>query len=206
MSDLYQNFEDLRHHNILGTDYQIRYQKKQSGVLFKAIHGGGIEPGTSELAELSAGVDDSYYCFEGIRSTGNSELHITSIHFDEPTAIEVVSQSLYTVSYHGYAGGQVKNTIVGGLDDKLALEVTTELKLAGFNADQSGRTMQIGGRNPANIVNKNHRGKGVQLEISFEQRKVLFDNFSGPQRRQTVNRTFYEYIEAIKKALNQVKI
>jgi phage replication-related protein YjqB (UPF0714/DUF867 family) len=49
-----------------------------------APHGGGIEPGTSELATAIAGDDFSLYLFEGLKSAGNGELHITSTNFDEP--------------------------------------------------------------------------------------------------------------------------
>src|SRR5215207_4035760 len=56
-----------------------------------APHGGGIEPGTSELclavagyhpATLDAtppgGVTFDYWMFEGLRRTGNGDLHVTS--------------------------------------------------------------------------------------------------------------------------------
>ncbi|MCM4084720.1 poly-gamma-glutamate hydrolase family protein [Paractinoplanes hotanensis] len=58
-----------------------------------ALHGGGIEPGTSELFLAIAGYHPAggatggpvhdYWMFEGIRSSGNAALHITSASCDD---------------------------------------------------------------------------------------------------------------------------
>ncbi|MCM2676602.1 poly-gamma-glutamate hydrolase family protein [Alkalicoccobacillus plakortidis] len=203
MNDLYQNIEELKRDNEIGRDYQIRYQTKQSTILFKAIHGGGIEPGTSELAEYSAADRDSFYCFEGIRSSGNANLHITSVHFDEPQCLDLVAASSYTISYHGYSGGSEMNTIVGGLDYKLRAAIAEELLAAGFQAEEAIAAHQIGGSHPENIVNKNQRGKGVQLEISYQQRLLLFERFTAPGRRETKNELFSKYVAAVLRAVDR---
>ena len=55
-----------------------------SRVAVAAPHGGGIEPGTSEVALAIAGADLSYYLFEGRKAEGNGDLHVTSTNFDDP--------------------------------------------------------------------------------------------------------------------------
>jgi phage replication-related protein YjqB (UPF0714/DUF867 family) len=44
-----------------------------------APHGGGIEPGTSELAEAVAGEGLSFYAFEGLKRSGNAVLHVGTL-------------------------------------------------------------------------------------------------------------------------------
>jgi phage replication-related protein YjqB (UPF0714/DUF867 family) len=66
-----------------------------------APHGGGIEPGTSELADAIAGSDLSFYTFEGLKSSGNTDLHITSTRFDEPMCLTLLASSSVVVTLHG---------------------------------------------------------------------------------------------------------
>jgi poly-gamma-glutamate hydrolase-like protein len=58
-----------------------------------APHGGGIEPGTSELADAIAASDLSFYTFEGLKPSGNTDLHITSTRFDEPMCLTLLASS-----------------------------------------------------------------------------------------------------------------
>ena len=80
-----------------------------------APHGGGIEPGTSELclavagyhpASLpqipAAGVTYDYWMFEGLRDSGNPELHVTSTGCDDGVAVSLCAGSLNAVALHGF--------------------------------------------------------------------------------------------------------
>ena len=78
MSDKYPDFETLSQHEISGVDYRILVRRATTGFSIVAIHGGGIEPGTSELADAVAGLEFSFYAFEGLKGSGNADLHITS--------------------------------------------------------------------------------------------------------------------------------
>lgn len=95
--DKYANFEELKQNE----DPSVyRIATKQAGK-DNADHGHsrhGIEPGTSEIAnELSRKY--SMYLFEGLKLSGNSSLHITSTHFDEPAALEMKRRaSVYFVA------------------------------------------------------------------------------------------------------------
>ena len=57
-----------------------------------APHGGGIEPGTTEIAEAVAGHEHTFYSFSGVKARGNSVLHITSSRFDEPEGIAIAKE------------------------------------------------------------------------------------------------------------------
>lgn len=201
-NDKYENFKELSQNERQDEDYRINIEKGSPDVVLLAIHGGGIEPGTTELAEqLASAGEYSFYSFQGIKATNNTDLHITSTNFDEPEALDLVSNSFYAVSFHGYGDKEEEHTYIGGLDETLSQSIEKELKNAGFSVSEAPEN--INGKEKENIVNKSKQQKGVQLEISTAQRKAFFENgdLSAANRK---NRTeaFYNYIEAIQKALS----
>jgi phage replication-related protein YjqB (UPF0714/DUF867 family) len=203
--DLYWDFEALKAANVYGTDYHVLAGVKNPKVIYTAIHGGGIETGTTELAIFSAGTKDSYYCFEGFKPSGNSVLHVTSTHFDEPNGRQLVAASDYTISYHGYSDSAVKNTKIGGLDTELKEAILDSLIAAGFNAElEDPADSVIPGVEPENIANCNRRKMGVQLEISTLQRTSIFGTNTRLGRRLTVNAEFNKYVKAINDAVASV--
>ena len=54
MADKYRDFEDLAQHETSGIDFRIRVRRATDAFAVVAPHGGGIEPGTSEIAEAIA--------------------------------------------------------------------------------------------------------------------------------------------------------
>jgi phage replication-related protein YjqB (UPF0714/DUF867 family) len=202
VTDLYANFEELREANVYGEDYHLLVSLRNSPIAYVAPHGGGIEGGCTELTIFSAGSAHSYYCFEGWMPSGNSDLHITSTHFNEPNGLHLVGKSDYTVSYHGYYDSTNKNTKVGGLDLQLKHMIYDNLLSAGFNAEIEPDDSPITGLNPDNIVNGNRRGLGVQLELSTAQRNAFFDTNTRAERRNTTNAEFHSYVEAVTSAVN----
>src|SRR6476646_8006552 len=71
-----------------GRDFRISFSDGNiARCLLVAPHGGGIEPGTSEILRALTDLSDwAWYEFAGFLRKGNKEaLHITSTHFDEPT-------------------------------------------------------------------------------------------------------------------------
>jgi phage replication-related protein YjqB (UPF0714/DUF867 family) len=126
-----------------------------------------IEVGTSEIAELIAGTDYSLFCFEGLKSHGhNRDLHITSHRFDHPACLALAAGRETVVSVHGCLGQS--RIFVGGLDLELATRLSKELALAGFDVVTDGH--KYPGRHPSNICNRGLRGKGAQLEITYDLR------------------------------------
>ncbi|MFD1065735.1 poly-gamma-glutamate hydrolase family protein [Oceanobacillus locisalsi] len=201
-NDTYKTFNELSQNERQEVDYKIRSEKGNSDVAIIAIHGGGIEPGTTDLAQqLALAGEYTFYSFQGIKSANNTVLHIDSTNFDEPEGLALVSDSFYTISFHGYEDELEKHTYLGGLDETLTKSIEKELKNAGFSVSDAPN--EFNGEEKGNIVNQNKQNKGVQLEISTAQRKAFFEDgdFSSVNRD---NRTeeFYDYVEAIGRALS----
>lgn len=197
----YKNFEQLSSVEIKEEDYTIHAEGSDSNVAVIAIHGGGIEPGTTELIKNLAEENSySYYSFNGIKKKDNQNMHITSTDYDEPQALNIVANSSITLSFHGYAEQKKKHTYIGGLDKELAKKIKIKLKEAGFSVSDAPK--KYDGRNRNNIVNKNKQNKGVQLELSTAQRKAFFKNndLSSTNRKYKKD-IFYEYTSAIGESL-----
>lgn len=197
----YKDFEELTSVEIEKEDYTIHTKRSDSGVLLMAIHGGGIEPGTTEIIKYLAEENNySYYSFNGIKKKDNQNMHITSTNYDESQALKEVANSSITLSFHGYSEHEKKHTYIGGLDKELAKNIKIKLKEAGFSASDAPK--EFDGKNRNNIVNKNKQKKGVQLELSTAQRKAFFQNndLSSINRKHKED-SFYEYTKAIEEAL-----
>ena len=64
--DRYSGFDELKRHEKEGVDYRIRARLGYSGIAILSIHGGDIEPGTSQIADAIAGQEHTFYALEGI--------------------------------------------------------------------------------------------------------------------------------------------
>jgi phage replication-related protein YjqB (UPF0714/DUF867 family) len=176
MGDLYNNYAELAAAETEGVDYERRTVDVAGATWTSiAIHGGGIEAGSGEMArEVGAGLMD-HYEFAGLKPSGNIDLHITSTNFDEPNCVALVGASRRTLSFHGYTGTHgVAETAIGGLDTEMVNKVTERLKTAGFAVVTA--PSEIAGTDPANICNENTRSAGVQLEMSRALRESFFPN------------------------------
>ncbi len=196
-ADLYANYSALSSAKVEGIDYKIVNRNTTSTIAVIAIHGGSIEPGTTELADNIASTKYDFYTFQGIMKSGNSSLHITSTHFDEPIAISMVKNSKKTLSIHGFSSTS-KLTYVGGLDKVLVNKVKTKLKAAGYRVADAPTSLAA--LSLYNIANKNLSRAGVQIEVSSALRASFFSSLS-TSGRQTKTTQFYKYTNAIKAAL-----
>lgn len=197
----YGDFEQLENAETIDEDYTIDMQESDSNILLMAIHGGGIEPGTTEIADYLASENGySYYSFSGIKQKGNYEMHIASTNFDEPNALEIASNSSVTLSFHGY-DSEDKHTYIGGLDKELTETLKSELTDANFSVSDPPK--KFAGEEKDNITNRNKNKQGVQIEISTAQREAFFKNNSlSSDNRENKQDKFYEYAKAIEKAIN----
>jgi phage replication-related protein YjqB (UPF0714/DUF867 family) len=201
--DSYRHFEHLRAYEKEGVDYRIRWRVHDSGIAILSIHGGDIEPGTSEIADAIAGSDHTFYAFEGIKHAGNLALHITSTVFNEPVGLEIVCLSEIILSIHGCQDTE-PILYLGGLDQTLRNHIRQHLTRAGFNVvDTKGA--KFPGRDPANICNICGRGMGIQLEISRGLREQLFKDLT-PQGRKFPSEKLFRFAEAIQTALEPFKL
>jgi phage replication-related protein YjqB (UPF0714/DUF867 family) len=201
VGDLYDNYAQLAAGEEEGVTYtRTAFDRPTTAWVSIAIHGGGIEVGSGELAlAVSDGLMDSYV-FAGLKASHNSDLHITSTDFDEPRCLALVGAADRTISVHGYAGivGQAE-TALGGLDTDLERSISAALTDKGFRVISA--SSEVAGTDPDNICNKNRRGAGVQLELSHALRKSFFPNGKWSRAmRDSGQRTqrFYDYVEAIR--------
>lgn len=196
--DKYKNFAELTQNENEGEDYTIVYRLLESKIAIIAPHGGGIEPGTLDIADAIAGVDHIFYAFKGIKKSGNRTLHITSNRYDEPIGLKVSKSAFIVISIHG-SREKGDMVFIGGRNEELKQIIVGALNSAGFSALISGKP-GLRGVNPDNICNRCKSGQGVQLEISRGLREKMFENIEKrPLRKRTD--IFYRFINSIKEAL-----
>ena len=219
--------------NIEGTTYGKRWRRHEwiqlpeaqttdtpeAATIVLAIHGGGIEGGTSEIALAVAGyhpatfarTTDCYgvhdlWIFEGLLGAGNSELHVTSTNYDDPIALKLVQGAARCISLHGFSDAEANGrNQIGGRDTELKSILLEELTVAGIPAHIS-TDPALDGTNPANICNKTTRGAGVQLEMGTTYRASLFAPGCNTRelRKSNTNAAFCNLVVALRKALSRV--
>ena len=195
--DPYGSFHELAAREREGHDYRRLAVPRDSATALVAPHGGGIEPGTSEITRALAGAEFALYCFEGLRSAGNEGLHVASTRFDEPRCAQLVAGSQTVVAVHGCAGDH-RAVYVGGLDGDLKVRVIGALQRAGFDARQA--VGNHGGRHARNICNRGSSGKGLQLEITAGLRRAMFKGLRRTER-ETTRPPFDRFVTAVRAVL-----
>jgi len=219
--------------NVEGTTYAKRWKRHEWSQMVEkqatdapetqkivmAIHGGGIEPGTSEIAlavagyhpdTLVASVNDNlglhdFWLFEGLLPSGNGKLHVTASHYDEPIATELVQNARRCISLHGCSDTEANGKIqIGGRDHQLRDIVLEELKIAGIPAEITTNQM-LRGESLDNIANKTKILGCAQLEMGTSYRSSLFGTNTQPQRKKTTNTKFWLLVGALRKAMSKVQ-
>ena len=171
-SDDLRCYDDLARRYAEGIDYAVHVTPRgRSPVAVLAPHGGRIEGRTSEIARLIAGDDHGLYLFEGLRTGGDNFecLHLASHRFDEPRALDLISDRDIVVAVHGYAASG-PDVLLGGLDERLKLEAALALEDIGLSYLTDGH--RFPGSHPRNICNRGRSGAGLQLELSAGLRKT----------------------------------
>lgn len=219
--------------NIEGTTYGRRWRRHewiqlteaqatdnlQTQKIVLAIHGGGIEGGTSEIALAVAGYHPvtfaqctdccgvhDLWIFEGLLSRHNGDLHVTSTNYDDPIALDLVQNSRRCISLHGFSDSDANGKIqIGGRDTELKSIVLEELTVAGIPA-QVVTDLELNGNDPANICNRTTIGAGVQLEMGTTYRESLFAPGCNTRelRKNNTSAAFCHLTMALRKALCRV--
>ncbi|MEV4703447.1 poly-gamma-glutamate hydrolase family protein [Actinoplanes sp. NPDC049316] len=240
-ADTYGSNTELYAAETEGVDYGRRYRRHAAfddsqaaavalpETVIMALHGGGIEPGTSELCLAVAGYHPAtmagtaslhdYWMFEGLRAQGNAELHVTSVHCDDPVAELLVAGARRAVSLHGctpaQAGlpsGDAPGVVVGGRDTALKARLTATIAAAGLTVTAGGREVPVAvvdgatrpaldGDDPANIVNRTYSNGGAQLELTTPLRAAMFGTNTAAQRKNTTTPLFWSFVTAVRQAL-----
>lgn len=210
---------ELYAHTIEGVDYARRYHRNaEARTVILAPHGGGIEPGTSELCLAIAGFDPAtltgvsgprydYWMFEGIRNEKNSALHITSTNCDDPVALSLVRSMEHAVGVHGCspsaagAGYGEEAVLVGGANALLRGFLVEELTRQGFDAVDASNHPRLSGTHPDNISNRTVNGAGAQLEIMTKLRASMFTDNTRAGRKTSTTAVFTRFVGAVRTAL-----
>jgi phage replication-related protein YjqB (UPF0714/DUF867 family) len=172
--DKYRNYDELRAQEREGIDFAICTNQRLAKAIVIAPHGGKIELATSAIAVAVAADAYGSYCFEGLKTRGNADLHITSTNFDEPRCLKLISRCDVVVAVHGLAGIQ-EFIDIGGRDAQLRNLIRANLREAGFQAHivTSG---PHAARSPRNICNRGRSRAGAQLEVTRRLRNALLES------------------------------
>jgi len=219
--------------NVEGTTYGKRWRRHEWIQLVEAqstdnpegqkivlaIHGGGIEGGTSEIALAVAGYHPATFAqatdclglhdlwiFEGLLADQNSQLHVTSTNYNDPIALKLVQISRRCLSLHGLNDVPVSADIqIGGLDTELSSIVLEELTAAGISAAIS-TDLGTNGNDLKNICNKTTTSAGVQLEMVATYRESLFAPGCNTRelRKNNTSANFIKLVTALRKAMSSV--
>jgi len=200
MAGIYQNFTLLAANEESGVDYRVVLRRARLAFAIVAPHGGGIEPGTSEIADGVAGTRYSYYAFEGLKASGNGGLHITSTRFDEPAGRALVALCAVVITLHGESADDAGARVyLGGLDDELAAAIGNALDARGFDVTEHTDPL-LQGREPDNICNRGTSQAGVQLELTRSVRRSMFASLSQAGRTQPTAR-YHAFVAGVRSAL-----
>ncbi|MFE6748123.1 poly-gamma-glutamate hydrolase family protein [Kitasatospora purpeofusca] len=191
-----------------------------------APHGGGIEGGTSELclavagyhpADLAptpaAGPVHDFWMFEGLRSSGNSALHVTSTHCDDTVARAMCAGSLNVLSLHGCTAAQAgleagaAAVLVGGLNPTFRQYLMEQFAAAGIRAVTASGEEEIAGISPENICNRSLLGMGAQLETTTELRAAMFAPGRNTRTERAANTLplFWAFTNAVRTAVQRLE-
>jgi len=199
MPDLYRSFTELSASEQAGIDYRITSIDRGTDYAVLAPHGGNIEPGTSEIARALAGDQLSYYVFEGLKPEANSNLHITSTRFDEPTCIGMVESCHTAIALHGESSDR-DMLFLGGRDSDTLQRITDALTPLGFAVGYHQNPL-LQGTSERNICNRGRSGAGVQLELGRGLRRQLFGSLDEEGRKTTTDR-FRHLINGLRQAIS----
>jgi phage replication-related protein YjqB (UPF0714/DUF867 family) len=216
-----------------GVDYARRHRRHErfddslvrttdiARTVILAPHGGGIEPGTSELCLAVAGyhpanlpdtppaaVTYDYWMFEGVREGDNAPLHVPSVGCDDGVAVWLCAASLNAVSLHGFEPKpplpqDTRLVLVGGGDEELRKLLLRTLDTAGLPVEDAAGRGELDGNSSLNIVNRTRRGKGAQLEVSKPLREAMFTVNTRPRRKHTTTEVFWTFVAACRDAIDR---
>ncbi|MER7689181.1 poly-gamma-glutamate hydrolase family protein [Streptomyces sp. NPDC097610] len=191
-----------------------------------APHGGGIEGGTSELCLATAGYHPAdlaptpaagpvhdFWMFEGLMSSGNGALHVTSTHCDDTIARSLCAGSLNVLSLHGCTPEQAgleagaKAVLIGGLNPTFRQYLLEEFTAAGIRAVTASGEEEIAGISPDNICNRSLLGMGAQLEITTALRASMFATSKNTvaERAQNLETPFWTFTLAARTAIARLE-
>jgi len=206
--------EILKRGHVLGRDFRVAFgDAKIDLCLLIAPHGGGIEPGSSEIMRAVAELGGwAWYEFAGFLRQGNKEaLHITSADFDEPTLKAMLPQAGFVVAFHGSSESKEPLVYVGG-KWKLGRQTISASINAAFrehgiralDAIDHDVAPHLRGLGDSSVTNCGKRAQGVQLEFTRAARDLLFPPNSSREARGRRSAQLRPLVAAIHAATKQL--
>jgi phage replication-related protein YjqB (UPF0714/DUF867 family) len=206
--------EILKSGYVLGRDFRVAFgDSKIELCLLIAPHGGGIEPGSSEIMRAVAETGGwAWYEFAGFLRKGNKEaLHISSTDFDEPTLKSMLPQAGFVIAFHGASESTEPIVYVGGkwkLGRQTVIEsISGAFKKHGIQAADAisnAVSAHLRGLDDSNITNLGKRSEGIQLEFSRGARNLLFPPDSSREARGSRSGKLRPLAASIHAALKQL--
>lgn len=206
-----------KRHEFLDHSYTERYPYNRTTIL--AMHGGGIEMGTSELCLGIAGYHPAtlapvadglgvhdYWMFEGLRSSNNRELHVTAKNNDDHICQSMVRSSLNVLSLHGCTSAQAGTSdpqavVVGGLNERFKTLLKAEFDAVGIAWRDGDELPDLAGVNPNNPCNLTMLGKGGQLELTTELRAAMYSVNTRAGRAGSTTQKYGDFVGACRAAI-----
>jgi phage replication-related protein YjqB (UPF0714/DUF867 family) len=192
-----------------GRDYTVTITQRRSPVVILSIHGGLIEPFSTEVSNVAAerfgwihydfSAHGTPACLGG--RSDRDQLHITASHFDDPAAVWLVAApGARAVAIHGNrylaipgqicvgGGNQAERTAFLTAVDNAPV-TWTDYPLLPMTTLQSVVCSSVSGDDPRNLVNRVASGRGgLQLELSLQ---LLADLNNPDPRYDTLRAVFY---------------
>ena len=169
MIEPYRDFSELVLHCVQGRDYRLVIRDVGADATVVAIHGGGIEPLTSEIATAIAAEEHNLYDLRGIRAEGNEALRVPAPRFDEMRLRFLLQRSRTALSVLGVPGEE-PTVHLGGRNRRLRAVLAERLADAGYMV--RGPTGSGAAHDPRRFVNWPAAG-GVQMELSLGLRRAM---------------------------------
>ena len=204
--DRFKSMKELENVTVENEDWEIETDDKDSSVSILAIHGGGIEPATTELAQVIAdkGIIIIFLLRDYVvKAIMNCMLHlqITMTH----KLLKLLKKVKRAIALHG-CKGEDSVAYLGGNDQQLIDILSDALSDVGIKVQEAPNTMA--GKQDENIINLTKNNAGVQIELTSSLRKELFVNNKSSRKsredRDNWGDLMYDFADATIKALQQV--
>lgn len=177
-------------------DYEIEVMERGSPFCIVAVHGGGIDPLTEELARAVSGRAHSLYLLRSLKPEICDQLRIPARRYKEMRLDNMMQRSKAALSIVGCACNDVA-VHLGGQNRQLKEILKTYLVEQGF---ETGSPVTPGAsHSPTRFYNRADQG-GIQIELGKELRASLLD---APLAQETSGQASrrHERFDALVKAL-----
>ncbi len=202
MTRPYRDFSNLVLNTEKGVDYDLTVVDRGGEVTVAAIHGGGIEPLTGELAAAIAEGEHNLYILRGLCSQGNDALRIPVSRYDEMRLRALLQRGQVALSLEGVRG-EGEAVLLGGQNRRLGAILQETLTEAGW---ETGNLSQVvAAHDPALFFNRPPQG-GVHLELSHAVRAAMIDgplSGSGWEEAARWNHRFHTFVDVVRGALER---